>query len=112
METHDGLAFIGRYSDDEPNVYLITGDSGMGMTHGTIGGMLVSDLILGKENPWQEVFEPSRLATQSITEAVPEIVSSTVPYVDWITGGDVSSVDEGKTTARGRYLCCGRPSHS
>jgi glycine/D-amino acid oxidase-like deaminating enzyme/nitrite reductase/ring-hydroxylating ferredoxin subunit len=94
FETHDGLAFIGRFSNSEPNVYLITGDSGMGMTHGTIGGMLVSDLILGRENAWQEVFEPSRLATQSIKEAIPEIVSSTVPYVDWITGGDVSSVDE------------------
>ena len=42
----------------------------------------------------EAVFEPSRLATQSIKEAIPEIVSSTVPYVDWITGGDVSSVDE------------------
>lgn len=94
LETHDGLAFIGRFSGEEPNVFLITGDSGMGMTHGTIGGMLVSDLILGKENPYREVFEPSRLATQSITEAVPEIISSTVPYVDWITGGDVSSADE------------------
>ena len=94
FETHDGLAFIGRYSSSEPNVYLITGDSGMGMTHGTIGGMLVSDLILGRENVWVEVYDPSRLATQSIVEAVPEIVSSTVPYIDWITGGDVSSVDE------------------
>lgn len=99
LETHDGLAFIGRFSDSEPNVYLITGDSGMGMTHGTIGGMLVSDLILGRANPWQEVFEPSRLATQSIAEAVPEIISSTVPYVDWLTGGDVSSVDEIKPGA-------------
>jgi len=94
METHDGLAFIGRFSGSEPNVYLITGDSGMGMTHGTIGGMLVSDLILERQNPWTEVYEPSRLATQSITEAIPEIISSTAPYVDWITGGDVSSVDE------------------
>ena len=66
----------------------------MGMTHGTIGGMLVSDLILGRENPWAEVYDPSRLATQSIVEAVPEIIKSTVPYVDWATGGDVSSVDE------------------
>ncbi|MDQ3750484.1 MAG: FAD-dependent oxidoreductase [Acidobacteriota bacterium] len=94
LETHDGLAFIGRFSSSEPNVYLITGDSGMGMTHGTIGGILVSDLILGRENPWTEVYEPSRILTQSITEAVPEIISSTVPYVDWITGGDVSTVDE------------------
>lgn len=94
METHDGLAFIGRYSGAEPNVYLVTGDSGMGMTHGTIGGMLVTDLICGKQNPWSEVYDPSRLATQSVKNAVPEIVSSTVPYVDWLTGGDVSSVDE------------------
>jgi nitrite reductase/ring-hydroxylating ferredoxin subunit/flavin-dependent dehydrogenase len=93
-ETYDGLAFIGRFSSDEPNVFLITGDSGQGMTHGTIGGMLVSDLILEKENPWAEVFEPSRILTQSITEAVPELLKSTAPYVDWITGGDVSSVDE------------------
>ncbi len=93
-ETHDGLAFIGRFSGSEPNVYLITGDSGMGMTHGTIGGMLVSDLILGRENDWAEVYEPSRLATQSISEAVPEIISSTVPYVDWLKGGDVSSPNE------------------
>lgn len=94
FETHDGLAFIGRFSSDEPNVYLITGDSGMGMTHGTIGGMIVSDLILGRENPWAEVYDPSRIATQSITEAVSEVVSSTVPYVEWLTGGDVSSADE------------------
>ncbi len=94
FETHDGLAFIGRYSESEPNVYLITGDSGMGMTHGTIGGMLVSDLILGRENPWAEVYDPSRLATQSLVEAVPEIIKSTTPFVDWITGGDVSSEDE------------------
>jgi Rieske Fe-S protein len=32
--------------------------------------------------------------TQSIKEAVPEIISSTLPYVDWVTGGDVSSEDE------------------
>jgi Rieske Fe-S protein len=56
--------------------------------------MLVSDLILGRENKWAEVFEPSRLATQSIIESVPEVIKSTVPYLDWVTGGDVSSVDE------------------
>lgn len=94
FETHDGLAFIGRFSSSEPNVYIITGDSGMGMTHGTLGGMLVSDLIAGRENPWAEVYEPSRILTQSITEAVPEIISSTAPYVEWLKGGDVDSVDE------------------
>ena len=94
LETHDGLAFLGRYSASEPNVYLITGDSGMGMTHCTIGGMLVSDLIMGRDNPWAEVYDPSRLATQSLKEAIPEIIDSTVPYVDWLTSGEIGSEDE------------------
>lgn len=94
LETHDGLGFLGRYSGSEHNVYIITGDSGMGMTHGTIGGMLVSDLILGRPNPWAAVYEPTRKLTQSIVEAVPEIVDSTLPYVDWITPGDVSGEED------------------
>jgi glycine/D-amino acid oxidase-like deaminating enzyme/nitrite reductase/ring-hydroxylating ferredoxin subunit len=94
FETHDGLAFIGRYSSSYPNVYLITGDSGMGMTHGTIGGMLVSDLILGRENELEKVFDPSRKLTQSLTEAIPEVIASTVPYADWVKPSEVSSYDD------------------
>lgn len=94
FETHDGLAFIGKFSDDEPKVYMITGDSGMGMTHGTIGGVIVSDLILGRDNALAKIFDPGRIATQSIVEAVPEVIKSTVPYIDKITPGDVSSVED------------------
>ncbi|MCE9525079.1 MAG: FAD-binding oxidoreductase, partial [Planctomycetales bacterium] len=46
METIDGLAFIGRNPLDAKNIYVATGDSGMGMTHGTIAGMLLTELIL------------------------------------------------------------------
>ena len=42
MEPVDGMAFIGRNPGDEPNVYIATGDSGHGMTHGTIAGMLLT----------------------------------------------------------------------
>src|SRR5262249_10563030 len=49
MEPADGLAFIGRDNAEE-NVYLITGDSGHGMTHGVIGAMLINDLILDRRN--------------------------------------------------------------
>ncbi len=51
METADGLAFIGRNPLDKENVFIATGDSGMGLTHGTIVGMLLGNLILGKRNP-------------------------------------------------------------
>jgi glycine/D-amino acid oxidase-like deaminating enzyme len=55
METLDGLAFIGKDPGGADNVYVSTGDSGMGMTHGTIAGMLLTDLIAGRENPWTQI---------------------------------------------------------
>jgi glycine/D-amino acid oxidase-like deaminating enzyme/nitrite reductase/ring-hydroxylating ferredoxin subunit len=61
LEPVDSLGFIGRNPWDKDNVYIITGDSGTGMTHCTIGGMLISDLILGKKNPWEDIYNPSRI---------------------------------------------------
>ena len=49
MEPIDSLAFIGRNPGDR-HTYIATGDSGNGMTHGTIAGILLTDLIVGREN--------------------------------------------------------------
>ncbi|HYP00576.1 MAG TPA: FAD-dependent oxidoreductase, partial [Pyrinomonadaceae bacterium] len=60
METIDGLAFIGRNPLDSKNVFIATGDSGHGMTHGTIAGILLTDLLTGRNNRWAELYDPSR----------------------------------------------------
>jgi glycine/D-amino acid oxidase-like deaminating enzyme len=60
MESVDGLGFIGRNPGDAANVYIATGDSGMGMTHGTIAGQLITDLIMKRESPWASLYDPSR----------------------------------------------------
>jgi glycine/D-amino acid oxidase-like deaminating enzyme/nitrite reductase/ring-hydroxylating ferredoxin subunit len=61
MEPQDSIAFIGHNPRDETNnVYIITGDSGNGITHGTVAGILLTDLILGKNNPWASLYDPSR----------------------------------------------------
>jgi glycine/D-amino acid oxidase-like deaminating enzyme len=61
MEPHDSIAFIGHNPrDDKNNIYIATGDSGNGITHGTIAGILLADLILGKNNPWTALYDPSR----------------------------------------------------
>jgi Rieske Fe-S protein len=106
METLDGLAYIGEDPTGADNVYVTTGDSGMGMTHGTIAGMLIADLILGRANPWVELYDPRRLPFKAAGEYVSEATSSTLPYTDWITGSDVDSVDDikpgsGATVRRG-----------
>lgn len=60
LETMDALGFMGRNPWDKDNVYICTGDSGNGMTHCTIGGILITDLINGKENRWEKLYDPSR----------------------------------------------------
>ncbi len=94
METIDGLAFIGRNPGDKPSVYVVTGDSGMGMTHGTIAGILLTDLICGRENPWTSLYDPSRKTLRATGEFLKENLNVVRQYGDWLTGGDVSSVDE------------------
>jgi glycine/D-amino acid oxidase-like deaminating enzyme/Rieske Fe-S protein len=60
MEPMDSLAYIGHNPLDKKNIYIVTGDSGNGMTHATIAGMLIPDLITGKENSWEKIYSPSR----------------------------------------------------
>ena len=94
METQDYLAFIGRNPMDHENIYVVTGDSGMGMTHGTIAGMLLSDLILGRSNPWEALYDPSRVTLRAAAGFARENINVALQYTDWLTGGDVESVDE------------------
>ena len=94
METVDGLAYIGRNPLDADNVYIITGDSGMGMTHGTIGGMLITDLIQGRPNPWEELYDPARVRTGAAVEWVKENMNVALQFKDWLTPGDVASIDQ------------------
>jgi glycine/D-amino acid oxidase-like deaminating enzyme/nitrite reductase/ring-hydroxylating ferredoxin subunit len=94
METQDYLAFIGRNPMDHDNVYVATGDSGMGITHGTIAGMLVSDLILGRNNPWAALYDPSRVTLLAAGDFARENSNVALQYAEWLTGGDVASAGE------------------
>jgi Rieske Fe-S protein len=93
METIDGLAFIGRNPLDEADVFIVTGDSGMGMTHGTIAGILLTDLILGRENPWETLYDPARKTLGAAGEFAKENLNVLRQYGDWLTGGEVASVE-------------------
>jgi glycine/D-amino acid oxidase-like deaminating enzyme/nitrite reductase/ring-hydroxylating ferredoxin subunit len=93
FETPDGLGLIGRAPGWRDNVYVITGDSGMGMTHGTLGARLVSDLILGRTNPYAGLYSPSRWAPAALKTLLAENVNLAEQYADWLTGGEVKSAD-------------------
>jgi glycine/D-amino acid oxidase-like deaminating enzyme/nitrite reductase/ring-hydroxylating ferredoxin subunit len=93
MEPVDSLAFIGKNPGNE-NIYIITGDSGNGMTHGTLGGMIVSDIITGNENPWEDLYSPSRISLKTTGDYLHEVGNMTAQLVDWVSKGDIKDADE------------------
>ncbi|CAN5735125.1 FAD-dependent oxidoreductase [soil metagenome] len=94
LEPIDGLAFIGRNPLDEPNVFIATGDSGNGMTHGTIAGILITDLIMERENEWADLYEPSRKTLRAMPEFARENLNVAMEFTGLVTPGEVDSVTE------------------
>jgi Rieske Fe-S protein len=94
MEPVDRMAFIGRDPAGQRNVYVATGDSGHGMTHGTIAGILLTDLITGRDNPWATLYDPSRRTLRAAADYVRENVNVAAQYTDYVTPGEVESPDE------------------
>src|SRR5439155_21051918 len=91
LETFDGLAFIGRDPGGADNVYIATGDSGMGMTHGTIAGLLLTDLIQGRRNPWRKLYDPSRVPAGALGDLLTSSLDVASAYVHWPSLGDVDA---------------------
>src|SRR5262249_1325136 len=59
-----------------------------GMTHGTIAGMLLTDLILGRDNPWSTLYDPSRRTLRAAGAFLRENLNTAIQYLDWLTPGD------------------------
>jgi glycine/D-amino acid oxidase-like deaminating enzyme/nitrite reductase/ring-hydroxylating ferredoxin subunit len=94
METVDFLSYTGRNPMDKDNIFIHSGDSGMGLTHGTIAGMLLCDLVLGRPNPWARLYEPGRKTVGAAREYTSENLNVARQYADWLTAGEVKSADE------------------
>ena len=86
MEPADGMAFIGRDQVAGDNVYLSTGDSGQGITHGTIAGILISELVQGREHAWADLYDPGRKSLRAIKDLVSLNLEVARHYAEWITG--------------------------
>lgn len=94
MQSMDGLAYIGKNPLDDDNVFVVTGDTGTGITHGAIAGMLLADLLAGKENRWAHLYEPARMSLGAGGNFLRENLSAVQPYTDWLEAGDVNDETE------------------
>ena len=98
--TVDHVPYIGRMGAEDSHLYVATGFKKWGMTHGTVAGRLLSDLILGRSNPWGEVFDPGRRAiTASATEFVGQQANVATEFVSGLIrseGHDPASLKPGE----------------
>ena len=85
QEPADCLGFAGKDPGNKGPVWLITGDSGQGITNGMIGAMTVSDLVLGREARWGELYDPSRKPVGSL-ETLREFATSQADVVKRFVG--------------------------
>lgn len=90
MESVDGIGFNGRHGDNK-HVYIITGDTGSGTTNATLGAKIITDQIMGRENPWEKLYHPSRVTLRAADQLAKEGLLATWQYRDHVTGGDTDA---------------------
>lgn len=93
IEPVDSLAFIGRNPHDQ-HVYIATGDSGNGLTHGTIAGLILTGLIVEGYHPWAELYNPSRKNLHAVGEFAKENLNVAGQYGEWIMPGQFDQIKQ------------------
>jgi glycine/D-amino acid oxidase-like deaminating enzyme/nitrite reductase/ring-hydroxylating ferredoxin subunit len=93
LDTVDYAGFIGRNPGSQ-NIYVHTGDSGQGITHGAVGAMINSALILGGDVRWVEVYDPSRKTPTGIGNFLGENVTAVKNFAEYLAPGELSSVND------------------
>ena len=96
LDTIDYAAFIGRNPGNK-NIYLHTGDSGQGITHGIVGSLLNSALIPGQEAIWVEVYDPVRKTPKAIGNFVKENLTAVKDFAEHLAPGELASFDDLKS---------------
>ena len=88
-EPFDYLPFIGK-SPQRKRVFIVTGDSGEGLTTGVAASLILPDLIEGKKNPWASVYNPSRkvVAPSSVSDYLEQAAETAKSLIEKVTGGE------------------------
>ena len=76
--TLDKIPYIGKFSNLMPNVYVGTGYKKWGMTSSNISAQIISDMILGKQNKYEEIFKATRVEPIKNIKEVKNMLKETV----------------------------------
>jgi glycine/D-amino acid oxidase-like deaminating enzyme/nitrite reductase/ring-hydroxylating ferredoxin subunit len=92
MNPVDFMSFTGRNPGDQ-HVYVHTGDSGQGMTHGALAGLILSGLIVDGRHQWAEAYDPARKPAKSIGTYISENITALKSLSEHAAPGELDSLD-------------------
>jgi glycine/D-amino acid oxidase-like deaminating enzyme/nitrite reductase/ring-hydroxylating ferredoxin subunit len=73
FDSQDRLPFVGRASKDSAYLWVATGFCSWGITGGTAAGMVLADAIVGRANPWAELFDATRAPGEAENRGQPPL---------------------------------------
>ena len=85
----DNVPYIGRLTAGSDQIYVATGFKKWGMTTGTLAGMLITDAILGRENPWAALFDATRL---DLTHSAKTLITENLDVAKRFVGDRLSTL--------------------
>jgi glycine/D-amino acid oxidase-like deaminating enzyme/nitrite reductase/ring-hydroxylating ferredoxin subunit len=91
-EPIDYVPHMGRNPGDK-NVYVITGDSGEGLTSGVAGALLIADLVSKGGSPWEDLYDPERKKLAAAGTFVKENIDVAANFTEHLTGGEIDDVE-------------------
>jgi glycine/D-amino acid oxidase-like deaminating enzyme/nitrite reductase/ring-hydroxylating ferredoxin subunit len=93
LDTVDYCGFIGR-SPGSSNVFISTGDSGQGMTHGAVAGLLIRDLIVDGSSNWESVYAPDRTPPAALANYINENLTAAKNFAEYLLPGEIKLADD------------------
>ena len=93
LDTIDYSSFSGRNPGNE-NVYVHTGDSGQGITHGVVGSLIIASAIMQGRELWQELYGPDRKTASALGTFMSENLTAVKNFAEYVAPGEVGSFDE------------------
>ncbi len=89
--TLDGIPYVGHFTSKNSNMYVATGYGKWGMANSMASAMLLKDLIVKGESPWQNVYDPSR---QTIAASAKNFIVENLNVAEKLIGGKLASPPE------------------
>src|SRR4029078_1920497 len=99
LEPADSVSFIGQSPDNE-HVFIVSGDSGQGITNGVSAGMMIADVLSWGSSPWSEVYDPSRKVGSSIGAFLSENITPLVNFAEYLSAANIAATHGIKYRAR------------